>query len=93
MGQEILIGLERRRRWPVARKLSILSEVGVDGATRGMFMTGGWGDRQFAADRLDTQVLTMAVDERHHHFPRRSNSAIAKYADSLRRISLARRII
>ena len=32
MGQEILIGVERRRRWPVARKLSILSEVGVDGA-------------------------------------------------------------
>ncbi|MBU2653830.1 transposase [Acidomonas methanolica] len=33
MGQEILIDVERRRRWAVARKLSILSEVGVDGAT------------------------------------------------------------
>jgi len=32
------------------------------------------------------------VDETHHHFDRRSNSAIAKYADALRRISFAWRI-
>jgi hypothetical protein len=28
---------------------------------------------------VDTQILTMGVDERHHHFSRRSSSAIAKY--------------
>ncbi|KDU94331.1 transposase [Komagataeibacter europaeus] len=32
MGQEILIGVERRRRWSDERKLEILAEVGVDGA-------------------------------------------------------------
>src|SRR3546814_8586031 len=57
----------------------------------GMFIIGGRGDCQLTADRLDTQVLAMGVDERHHHLPWRSSSAIAKYADALRRISLARR--
>ncbi|WP_225063193.1 transposase [Komagataeibacter rhaeticus] len=33
MGQEILIGVERRRRWSDERKLEILAEVGVDGAS------------------------------------------------------------
>src|SRR3546814_9499370 len=61
------------------------------GTTRGVFMVGGWGDCQFPADRLDTQILAMDVDERHHHLPGRSSSAIAKYADALRKISLARR--
>src|SRR3546814_3112612 len=56
-----------------------------------MFVEGGWGDCQLAADRLDTQFLTVAVDERHHHLQGRSSSACAKYADALRRISLARR--
>ena len=56
-----------------------------------VFVPGGRGDRQFAADRLDTQFLTMAVDERHHHLRWRSSSACAKYADALRRISFARR--
>ncbi len=32
MRQEVL-GVERRRRWSVERKLEILSEVGMDGAT------------------------------------------------------------
>src|SRR4030095_9569728 len=50
-----------------------------------------WGDRQLCADRLDPVVVTMSLDERHHHFPRRSSSAWAKNADALRRISLARR--
>src|SRR3546814_10295346 len=61
------------------------------GTTRGVFMVGGWCDCQFPADRLDTQILAMDVDERHHHLPGRSSSAIAKYADALRKISLARR--
>ena len=33
MGQEVLIGVERRRRWSDERKLQILAEVGVDGAS------------------------------------------------------------
>jgi hypothetical protein len=32
----------------------------------------------------------MVVDERDHHFARRSSSAWAEYADALRKISLAR---
>ncbi len=32
MRQEILTGIERRRRWSDAEKRSILAEVGVDGA-------------------------------------------------------------
>jgi transposase len=32
MGQQILIGAERRRRWSDGQKLSILREVGLDGA-------------------------------------------------------------
>lgn len=33
MRHEILVGVERRRRWSIEQKLQILSEVGVDGAT------------------------------------------------------------
>jgi transposase len=33
MRHEILVGVERRRRWSFEQKLQILSEVGVDGAT------------------------------------------------------------
>ncbi|MCG4272574.1 transposase [Acetobacter senegalensis] len=33
MAQKILIGVERRRRWSDERKLAILAEVGVDGAS------------------------------------------------------------
>src|SRR5690606_21435318 len=47
-------------------------------------------DRQDVTDRLDTVDLAMVVDERHHPFPGRSSSAWAKYAEALRRISLAR---
>src|SRR5690606_4809682 len=50
-----------------------------------------WGDRQNRADRLDPVFLALRVDERHHHFGRRSSSACAKKAEALRRISLARR--
>jgi putative transposase len=35
------------------------------------------------------KLLPMRVHERHHHFDRRSSSAIAKYALSLQRISFA----
>ena len=43
-----------------------------------MVVTGGRGDRQHVADRLDPVRITMRVDETHHHFDRRSSSAIAK---------------
>lgn len=33
MRHEVIIGVERRRFWPDERKLSILSEIGVGGAT------------------------------------------------------------
>src|SRR6056297_1107069 len=52
-------------------------------------MVGGGGDRQHRADRLDPVRITMRLNEIHHHFDRRSSSAIAKYAEALRRISLA----
>jgi hypothetical protein len=61
------------------------------GKTDCVFMVRRRGERQLAADRLDTQFLTMTVDERHHHLPWRPSSACAKYADALRNISLARR--
>ncbi len=48
-------------------------------------------DLQFTADRLDPQPPMMGADKRHHRLSRQSSSAIAKYADALRRISLARR--
>src|SRR5690606_33769308 len=38
-------------------------------------------DRQLLADRLDSVFIPVLVDERHHHFARRSSSACAKYAD------------
>lgn len=33
MRHELIVGVERRRRWSDDQKLSILTEVGVDGAT------------------------------------------------------------
>ena len=56
-----------------------------------LLVVGRRGDRKLSADRLDPVLLAMLVDERHHHLGRRSSSAWAKYADALRRISLARR--
>jgi len=56
-----------------------------------MLVVGRRGDRQFPADRLDTQFFPVSVDERHHHLPWRSSSACAKYAEAFRRISFARR--
>src|SRR3954471_14127657 len=47
------------------------------------------GDRQNAADRLDPVQDAVLVDEGDHGLNRRSSSAWAKYADALRRISLA----
>ena len=43
-----------------------------------VIVVGGRGNRQDVADRLDPMLPAMHVDERHHHFDRRSSSAIAK---------------
>jgi hypothetical protein len=51
------------------RPLAGISKAG------GMFMSGRWGDCQFAADRLDPQVLVMGVDESHHHLSRRQGDS------------------
>src|SRR5262245_53138970 len=67
------------RRSPLRLRLSRLALV-----------VGRWGDRQLCADRLDPILGPMLIDERHHHFGRRSSSAWAKKAAALRRISLAR---
>ena len=60
---------------------------------RQMIIVGGWGNRQHVADRpspwslepvafpwLHPVRIPVRVDETHHHFDRRSSSAIAKYA-------------
>jgi hypothetical protein len=47
------------------------------------------GDRQDLADRLDPVDGAMLVDEGDQYLNRRLSSAWAKYADALRRISLA----
>src|SRR3954462_11825221 len=50
---------------------------------------GRWGNRQHLAERLDPIRATVIIDERDHRLNGRSSSAWAKYADALRRISLA----
>ena len=50
---------------------------------------GGRGNRQQSADRLDPEHRSMFIDERDHRFSGRSSSAWAKYAEALRKISLA----
>src|SRR6478609_407599 len=54
-----------------------------------MVVVGRRGDRQHLANRLDPMRLAVIVDERDHGLNRRSSSAWAKYAEALRRISLA----
>jgi TIR domain len=58
--------------------------------TRAVRVVRRRGDRQDRADRLDPVGVPVLVDEVDHHLGRRSSSAWAKYADALRRISLAR---
>src|SRR5690606_9504729 len=45
-----------------------------------VIVIGGGGNRQNAADRLDPMRIPMRIYKTHHHFDRRSSSAIAKYA-------------
>ena len=63
-----------------------LGGIGAPGHVRAV---GGWGDRQHTPDRLDPIRLAALVDEGDHRLNGRSSSAWAKYADALRRISLA----
>ena len=46
-------------------------------------------DGRNRADRLDSVAVAMLIDERDHHFARRSSSDCAKNADAFRRISFA----
>src|SRR5574344_2534368 len=59
------------------------------GLAGGMLVVGRRGNRQYLADRLDPVGLAVVVDEGLHRLKRRSSSAWAKYAEALRRISLA----
>src|SRR5690606_41024911 len=79
LGAELLVAL---RAFRASLRLSLLLLLCV---------VGRRSDRQYIADRLDSVLLTVLVDKRHHHFARRSSSACAEYADALRRTSLARR--
>jgi hypothetical protein len=45
------------------------------------------GDRQHPADRLDPILFPVIINKANHGLDRRSSSAMAKYADVLRRIS------
>ena len=54
-----------------------------------VIVVGGGGDRQHFADRLDPELRPVIVNEGDHRLSGRSSSAWAKYADALRRISLA----
>src|SRR6185437_4356881 len=54
-------------------------------------VVGRRSNRQHLADRLDSVLTSVEIDEGDHHLGRRSSSASAKYADAFRRISLARR--
>src|SRR5204862_990570 len=59
------------------------------GSPGGMGVIARWGNRQHLADRLDPVRPALIVDERDHGLCRRSSSAWSKYADALRRTSLA----
>ncbi len=61
-------------------RLNLLGDVRVIGRR---------GDRRDPTDRLDPANRAMHIDEGDHRFSGRSSSAIAKYAEALRRISLA----
>ena len=56
---------------------------------RDTLVVGGWGDRQDTADRLDPIGIAVSVNKSDHLRNGRSSPACAKYADALRRISLA----
>ena len=56
------------------------------GPLRQMIIVGGRSDRQHIPDRLDPVRISIRVDETHHHFDRRSSSAIAKYALGLQNL-------
>lgn len=67
-----------------------LGRVGAPGHVRAV---GGSGDRQHTADRLGPKHLPMFIDKGDHRLKGQSSSAWAKYADALRRISLAWRTL
>ena len=85
VGLDHALDLDHQRR-VAASTNRLLVRIGTPG---GMRVVGRRGDRQHPADRLDPVDCPMIVDETDHGRDRRSSSAMAKYADALRRISLA----
>jgi hypothetical protein len=86
---EVLIEYALNLRHQSRIALRSRRQPGRIGTLGGMGVIGGRGDRQYLTDRLDPMPLAVIVDERDHGLYRRSSSAMAKYADALRRISLA----
>ena len=69
MRHEVIIGVERRRRWSDDRKLSILMEVGVDGVTvleRGRFAWPSAGDGAVRLTSAQLAMLWEGIDWRRH---------------------------
>jgi hypothetical protein len=67
---------------PLRGALSLINGLGL------LIIVGGGSDRQGIADRLDSQIVSMLVDERDHHFCVRSSFSWADYSDTRRNISL-----
>ena len=77
LGLELLITFGTIRQ---ARRIGPLGHVVIESR---------WGNRQNPANRLDPMISTVIFYELDHRLNGRSSSAWAKYADALRRISLA----
>nr|UCK92300.1 hypothetical protein [Raoultella planticola] len=77
LGYQYLVGLH-----PLRSQL----RIGLPGRMR---VVRRRGDLQHLADRLDPVNVSLLIDESLHRLKGRSSSAWAKYADALRRISLA----
>jgi hypothetical protein len=69
--------------------LSTVRQAGRIGPLGHVVIESGWGNRQNPANRLDPMIIVVIFDELDHFLNGRSSSACAKYAEALRRISLA----
>jgi hypothetical protein len=86
LAAEVTSWLDQAQGHVTPRPGGQLARIGAPGRVG---VVAGRGDRQHAADRLDPIAGAVIIDESDHGLDRRSSSAIAKYADALRRISLA----
>jgi transposase len=82
MRQEVLIGVERRRRWSFEQKVQILSEVGVDGATVSEVARRHDITRQHIYQwRRDLRQRRTGVDEVPHFLPVELHGGDARASD------------